>query len=179
MPPTHVKISLAHCQDFVVLPISDIAPHSKMVEAVSTLSADEDTLNITVDIESCKPTKATLEALIEYIALIRSQAPSVVRQASNDITALVSQTELAFLSRQVQHDDREEMKRLLQLGCFLQMESLRNLTAAWWACGITKIVEEHADHDECVARLREFVGVENDWSQEELAVLREQAKWAQ
>ena len=178
MPPTNVKVTIANSEEFVVIPYAAIVPYSKMIETVSTLGGDEDTVIISVDIESCKPSKVTLEALKEYVDLINSQPPSVVRQAPADLTPLITQAEMSFLQKYT-GDDRIEMKRLLQLGCFLQMEPLRNIIAAWWASGITKMVDEIEDHDECVEKLREYIGVENDWSPEELAVLREQAKWAQ
>ena len=177
MPKT-VKIGAVGLEETVEIPYDQVFKFSKLVENLGEMNADEDELVVNIDVDTCKPVKETLESVKEFVAMINAVEPSKVVVASADISKHVSQAELSFLTKHVQGENCDGIKRLLQVGCYLQMEPLRNLTAAWMACEFIRKTDEIKDDEKSIQFARDFFGIEDDWNPEQKKVLAEQMKWA-
>ena len=177
MPKT-VKISTGAEGESIEIAYGDISKFAKLVENLGDMNADDDVVAITIEVDTCKPTKETLESIKEFVAMINAEEPSKVVVASADISKHVSQKELAFLTKHVKGDNCDDIKRLLQAGCYLQMEPLRNLAATWMACEFIRKTDELKEDDKCIQFARDFFGIEDDWNPEQKKVLAEQLKWA-
>eukprot|EP00657_Telonema_sp_P-1_P003792 TRINITY_DN18885_c0_g1_i1.p2 TRINITY_DN18885_c0_g1~~TRINITY_DN18885_c0_g1_i1.p2 ORF type:complete len:184 (+),score=119.77 TRINITY_DN18885_c0_g1_i1:64-615(+) len=176
--PKTVKITAAGIEDSIEIAYGDVSKHATLVQNLGDMSADDDVVTVNIEVDTCKPTKETLESIKEFVAMINADEPSKVVVASADISKHLSQKEIAFLNKHVKGENCDDIKRLLQAGCYLQMESLRNLAATWMACEFIRKTDELKDDDKCIEFTRSFFGIEDDWNVEQKKVLAEQLKWA-
>ena len=152
---------------------------SKLVENLGEMNADDDVVVVNIDVETCKPVKETLESVKEFVALINASEPSVFEVGTADISQHISQAELSFLNKHVQGENRDDMLRIMQAGCFLQMETLYKLCGLWFACEFMKRVDAvKGDDEKAVQIARDIFVIEDDWNPEQKAVMAEQLKYA-
>ena len=128
-----VKIGAVGINETVEIPKHVMVRLSNLVKALSEFETDEEVMLVVVDVDTCKPTMDTLRSLREFVLMISSSSLSVFdvssKDLSNDLSDHMTETELAFLNNHT----NEELKRIMEVGCYLQMDTLCQLCGKWFA----------------------------------------------
>lgn len=130
--------------------------------------------NLSLDSLDCP--KVALEVIRDYALLPEDKRTAdIPKPLERPIESVVTEGEMALLEKAA---SEKYLTPLLETALYLHFDQLATLCAAYAYQRIEKIAKEAPDIMEGAERIRQFLNVPNEWTEEEMGHLRKEMEFA-
>lgn len=145
-------------------------------EHASHSSADEDADSEPLKAEDLEYPDMVLDVVRDYALLPKGERTDTIpRPLTQDIKSVVTADEMALVTAAEKGD---YLVDLLNCAMFLRFSQLTALCAAYMAVRIDEIAKAAPDIMTGAQRIRDFLHMENEWTEEEMGHLRKEMEYA-
>lgn len=161
----------------VTLPAEEAQRSSFLAKIIQSAAPGDDLLDCQIDIEGTVVTDQALAKVQDYLHHFSQPCcvpASIPRPLPGELSQYISPWEKEFIQSLLvdgdawEHDDLVTVMNIAQR---LDIESLRDLLAAWCAIQVQALSKGLSTMD-AAEKIREFFSIPNEWSNEESALLQ-------